>query len=304
MKILPPFVRRGAITLAREVFARRAVARREELPEFSGPVSLHMVLGKETLLMSMLALRSLEFHTGCHWRPFLHEDGSLGEGDVEELKTRFPDARIIRRAEADRTMHAALEKFPVCRENRMKHNWFLKFFDTRHHAPHEHYIVMDSDIVFFQRPGFVLDWVRDKAETFWFMEDTNEKYASPREEIEAALGLPLWARVNSGLDLMFRPGVDLDLAERFLSVFATRARYFQFLEQSLFAVTGSAWGRGGLLPAEYEISWGNFRRRRSVMRHYVATFKHDLLYVEGATGFFFQSRTRPPGRSTHSTIHV
>lgn len=303
MKIIPTPVRAQIIRFCRDVFGRRAVRAEFSRPPITAPVSLHMVLGRDTLLMGMLAMRSLEFHTGQSWQPFIHEDGSLQDADVAEFQSLFPDARIIRRAEADAVMKEALAGYPASRENRMKHNWFLKFFDTRHYAPHDRYIVIDSDIVFFKRPDFVLRWIAEKRDDFWFMEDTNEKYASPREDLEAALGFPLWHKVNSGLDLMYRPGVSLELAERFLATCAESARYFQFLEQSLFAVTGSAWKRGGVLPPEYEISWGNFKSRDAVMRHYVATFKHDLLYVEGATSFFFQTRTRRAAPS-HSTSHA
>ncbi len=291
MKVLPPVVRRGIVAFTRDVFARESVERRWELPAQSAPVSLHMVLGRRTLLMAALALRSWEFYTGMRWAPFLHEDGTFSDDDEREALRLFPDATVIRRDRADREVQEALLGHPVCHENRMKHHWFLKNFDTRHYAPHDRYIVMDSDIVFFRRPDFILRWIERRDETFWFMEDTNEKYASPRPDLEAALGVQLWQKVNSGLDLMFRPGFPLDLAETFLSRCASTARHFQFLEQSLFGVVGSVWGKGGLLPAEYEISWGNFRRPGAVCRHYVADFKNDVLFVEGGTNFWLKGRS-------------
>jgi hypothetical protein len=89
-----------------------------------------MVLSQRMMEMGMLTLRSLEFHTQRQWAPFIHEDGSFTEADVARLQENFPDARIIRRAEADRVLEEALTAFPACRENRRKHNWFLKNFDT------------------------------------------------------------------------------------------------------------------------------------------------------------------------------
>ncbi len=288
MKVLPSSLRQRAIAFCRDVLAVRAVGRREALGHHGEPVSLHMVLSKSGLLMAQLTLRSLEFHSRCLWSPVLHDDGTLGDDDVAELRRNFPDARVIRRAEADEALAEGLRDHPVCRENRTKHPWFLKVFDTRHFAPDDRYIVIDSDLVFFRRPDFVLEWMRERPETFWFMEDTKEKYSSDRAGIEAAMGFPIWERVNSGLDLMVRPAVDLDLAERFLERCAPLAREFHFLEQTFFAVAGSAWGRGGKLPAEYEISWTNFRRPGAICRHYVGPFKNDALFVEGATCFAWQ----------------
>jgi len=292
MKILPARVRQAAINFCRTNFALPAVRRRVPLPHHGQPVSLHMVLSRDGLLMGQLTLRSLEFHSGVSWAPVLHDDGTLSESDIAGLKTNFPDATVIRRAEADAALGAALAAYPLCRDNRLKHPWFLKVFDTRHFAPHDRYIVIDSDIVFFRKPGFVLDWMEKRPETFWFMEDTKEKYSSPRSGIEAGMGFPVWERVNSGLDLMVRPAVDLALAEKFLDRCAPLAREFHFLEQTFFAVAGSAWGRGGKLPQEYEISWTNFRRSGAICRHYVGPFKNDALFIEGASVFWWQSRSR------------
>lgn len=263
-----------------------------ELPLNSAPVSLHMVLSQRMLHMGMLALRSLEFHSGRLWAPIIHEDGSLTDADIAELKRQFPDARVIRRPEANAELDKVLADLPACREYRQKHNWFLKNFDTWHYAPHDRYIVIDSDIVFFRRPEQLLRWVDEGDDSLWLMEDTNEKYCMPREEIEALMGLSLWHKVNSGLDLMPKKAFDLALAEKFLSLCGPKSRHFQFLEQTYFAVAGSVWGRGGTLPREYEISWGNFRRRDGICRHYVGPFKNDLLWVEGATTFWLQSKRK------------
>ena len=289
MKFIPSALRKSILAFSRDVLARKAVQPNKVLPHHGSPVSLHMVLSQSGLLMGQLTLRSLEFHSGYSWSPILHDDGTLSDRDVQEIQTNFPDAIVIRRAEADRVLNEALAEYPLCRENRNKHPWFLKIFDTLHFASHDHYIVIDSDIVFFNRPDFVLEWITKRPQTFWFMEDTKEKYSSDRAGIESAMGFPVWQRVNSGLDLMVRPAVDLALAEKFLGCCEPLAREFCFLEQTFFAVVGSAWGHGGKLPKEYEISWTNFRRKRAVCRHYVGSFKHDALFVEGASVFWWQS---------------
>ena len=228
VRIVPPFVRRATIRFCRTVFARKAVKRRDGWPLHDYPVSLHMVLSHDTMLMGMLALRSFEYHTRHTWRPLIHEDGSLEDRDVSELLEHFPDARIIRRSEADKTLSGKLKSYPACSVHRMNHNLFLKVFDTRQYADHDHYIIMDSDIVFFRSPTFLLRWIEERAGTCWFMEDAKEKYASSREHLEKALGFPLWRKVNSGLDLMVRNAADLNLAEIFLERCAQTAKQYSF----------------------------------------------------------------------------
>ena len=293
MKLMPPFMRRGLIRAGRDYFAPRAVARRRDWPVDRSGVSVHMVVGHDMLPMGLLALRSWEFHTRRQWRPFIHEDGSFTARDRELLRLHFPDSSIIDRSKADREVTDALAGFPACRIHRTNHNWFLKVFDTRHYAPNERYLILDSDLVFFRRPTVVLDWVDGSGEEMWIMEDEREKYSHPRTDIESAMGLRLLERANSGLDLMPKSAADLALADRFLAQCANTSRQYEFLEQTIFGLWASAWGWGGLLPRdEYEISWNSFRGPKAICRHYIGLSKHDALYVEGAPSFWWQSRAR------------
>ena len=290
MKILPDFVRGSLIRIGREVFAPKAVASREALPSNDADVSLHMVVGHDMLLMGLLALRSLEFHTRCRWSPVIHDDGSFSTEDERILMRHFPDARLVRRAKADKEVPEALAGFPACRQNRMKHHWFLKVFDTRHYAPNDRYIVLDSDIVFFRRPDAILRWVSEGADSMWVMEDDREKYSHPRGDLEAFLGKKMLPRANSGLDLVPKEAASLELAEAFLERCAATAPNYAFLEQTIFGLFASSWGKGGLLPRrEYEISWNALRGAGSVCRHYIGPAKNDALFVEGATTFWLQS---------------
>ena len=289
MKILPDAVRGAAIKFCRDRFARPAIARRRELPPHGRPVSLHMVVGKSMCLLGMMGLRSFERHTGYSWAPFIHDDGTLDDGDAAEWKRQFPDCKIIRKPRADEEVGRALEAFPACRDHRLRHHWFHKVFDTRHYSPHDHYIVLDSDIVFFRKPEILLDWVFRCPDLLWVMEDTREKYSGPRSAIEEKLGFPLMPKVNSGLDLIPKERYPLALAETFLEKCAQGANHYEFLEQTIFAVMASAAPQGRHLPPEYEISWTNFRRPGAVCRHYVGPAKNDAFFIEGATWFYFQS---------------
>lgn len=292
MKILPSFIRQSVIAAIRNTLAPKILRTPCKFPHHGRPVSLHMVVGKSMCLLGMTGLRSLEIQTGVTWGAFIHDDGTLDDRDVENWKSHFPDCTVIRKAEADEAAGRSLGAYPCCRENRLKHHWFLKVFDTRLHAPHEHFIVLDSDILFFRRPDLVMDWIRDCPDSFFVMKDTREKYSGPRSEIEEKLGRPLMERVNSGLDLVPKKFFPLEPMEEFLRKYAPVATHYEFLEQTIFAVCASSSGTGRHLPPEYEISWNNFRNRESVCRHYVGPFKFDAFFVDGIAGLFLEQLLR------------
>jgi hypothetical protein len=282
-RLLPKPVKDAGVRLFRDVLADVVLSKPAELPSFAEPISLHLLMSNATRQMGLLALRSYEWSTGFRWETFIHDDGTLTSPDLEKIAQVAPYATIVRRTDADKLAAELLKAHPQCASNRMKHNWFLKFFDCCFHAPHPNYIVLDTDVIFYRKPDEILDWCRNKPGSCHYMKDARETYCSPRSEILERVGLDLWEAVNSGICLMPKSAVDLDLSERFLAEFAENARHYIFLEQTLFAVAGAALGRGGTLPETYEISWKTLRRKDGIARHYVGIIKHDLLYAEGVT---------------------
>lgn len=262
-------------TLAFRVFQR---PEKEEVP-----VSVHMLVSSKTWHAGVLAAMSFEFHTGRRWPLFIHEDGTVTDSDRSKIERLLPGVRFISRAESDRETTSALQTYPKCLDHRTRHNLFLKFFDVIPFAPHERFIVLDSDVIFFKRPQEILDWADSGSSACLYNEDTREKFCIPRNEIEKVLPVTLLPRFNSGLVLMQKSAMDLDLASQLLSAFEITAHAPQFFEQTLYALVASVNpGGGASLPRTYNISWDYWKDPGSICRHYVGEFKHDLLYIEGA----------------------
>lgn len=241
-----------------------------------------MLVSSKTWHAGILAAASFEFHTNRRWDFYIHEDGSVSSAQRRQIETFLPGIRFVPRSEADERAARLLAPHPHCLANRQKHNLFLKFFDALTFVEEERFLVLDSDVLFFRTPAEILAWADSNAITCHYNEDTREKYCIPREDIEAALRVTLLPRFNSGLVLMQRKAMDPSLAERLLTAFEVSAHAPQFFEQTLYALMATT-NPGGAqaLPRTYNISWGYFRERGSICRHYVGKFKHDLLYIEG-----------------------
>lgn len=296
-RMLTGFARRTLAAVGRGPFSRMALAcfRRPE-PSAEG-IGIHMLVSGSTIHGGMLAAASLELHSGRRWKWFVHSDGSVTDRQAADLCRIFPDIRYIAREEADIRSAEFLRAHPMCLANRSRHNLFLKFLDVAAFAEGPQLMVLDSDVIFFSRPREILEWVDTRSKVARYNEDTREKFCIPRGEIEAALPVVPPPRFNSGLVLMPRDAMNLDLAERLLKIFEDRAHAPQFFEQTLYALMAGVNPEGAAaLPRSYEISWGYLRSRGSVCRHYVGEFKHDLLYIEGATTLAM--------RSALSRLHV
>jgi len=265
--------------------------RRPERREESA--SVHMLVSSRTWHAGLLAAASFEFFTGRRWPLFIHEDGTVGVDARAEIGRVLPGVTFVPRAEADARAAEAFAGCPLSLAHRAKYNLFLKFADTLAYADRERFIVLDSDVLFFREPSEILAWADSGSRECLYNEDTREKFCIPRGEVAARAGAELLPRFNSGLVLMQKAAMRTGRTEEFFAQIGDAAHAPQFFEQTLYALMASENPGGGCaLPRTYSISWGLWREKGCISRHYVGDFKHDLLYIEGAPILLSAFRSR------------
>ncbi len=251
----------------------------------SSPVPVHMLTSKHDWHMALWMLASLHEATRLSWEIVLHEDGSLGDFQLESFTRLFPDIRIIRRKDANIRMSGLLKPYPRCANyrNRMPHG--LKAFDIPQLTDAPRFLLLDPDVLFFSRPWEILDWINTPDDlSCWFNQDMQEPSPLSLERARQEFGIELWPRVNSGLCLLTRASVsDLDAMESWLSLPELQNPDTQWrVEQTLLALSASRTGRGGLLSPDYEVSTARHRRSDCITRHYVGRVR-DRFLSEGVT---------------------
>jgi hypothetical protein len=243
-------------------------------------IPVHVLTGREDWLLACWMLASWFHTTQRNWRVIIHDDGQLPPEARPAIEKIAPGVEWIGAAEADRAVLDALEGHPACRKYRLTHPLARKIFDIPTLTAGNRFIILDSDVLFFRKPEAILRWCEGGAGECWFNEDLKESLPIPPEEAREKLGIDVWPRVNSGLCLMERAAIDLDLCERALRETSLLNGHIWVIEQSLFAICASARGRGGLLPPEYEVSLGSHARPGAVARHYVGAVRQRF-YGDG-----------------------
>jgi len=243
-------------------------------------VPVHVLTGAKDWELAAWMLASFFHFTEHAWPVVIHDDGTLPEEGKAVLTSLFTRTRFISRKDADKAMEKALKPFPFCYEYRGMHPLALKSFDMAHFAGGQQFIVLDSDVLFFSYPTEIMQWAKQTTEECWFNADVQEGSLLSQHEAVTELGVDLWPRVNSGLGLIYKPAMDLDLCDRALAQTTILRGHIWRVEQTLFALCGSNFGRGGLLPARYEVSLGKWSREDAVARHYVGAVR-DRFYGEG-----------------------
>ena len=247
------------------------------------PVPVHFLVSRYDWRMALWMLVSLHETSSLRWSLILHEDGSLEESQFDIFATLFPGVKVIRRTEADLLMKERLADYPRCAEYRSRMPHGLKSFDIPQMAEASRFLMIDPDVMFFDRPGEILNWVGNSDDrSCWFNQDFQEPSPIPPEQAEGELGVTLWPRINTGLCMLTRNSVNrLDAMEEWLGHPALQDPKVQWrVEQTLLALSASKAGKGGLLPSTYEVSPNKHRQSDSIARHYVGCVR-DRFVGEG-----------------------
>lgn len=186
----------------------------------SPQAQIHQLLGHRHVGMGLWSLASLVGTAGCALGVVIHDDGTLTDADRALIERQLPGVRIISRSEADARVRGLLAAYPACTGYRFgnvavsnhrgqSYNMFIMaliLFDINLLADCDKVIVLDADVLFFQRPDDLVRWATDPA-------DTRTLYSV--EGFKATLGpdrrlsfSPKAAQtLNSGLLCLNRPAV-------------------------------------------------------------------------------------------------
>jgi hypothetical protein len=243
-------------------------------------VPIHILAGAADWQMCAWTLASLIQASEHSWPVVVHDDGTLPEDARGSLMHLFPQARVITRKEADKTMERVLKAYPFCLEYRAMQRLGLKVFDFAHFASGNRYIILDPAVLFFRYPVEILRWAETDSRDCLFAKDAFEGSLLTSQQAKTELDVELWPRVSTGIALIQKSAVDLDLCDRALAETTILRGAIARVEQTLLAICASRYGEGGLLPPEYEVSQGKHASTGIVARYYVDAVRNRF-YAEG-----------------------
>lgn len=208
----------------------------------------------------------------------VHDDGSLTDEHCADIQRILPHARVIRRAEADAVMEEVLRDYPRALDFRRENNLALKIFDFVHYLHGDRFMLLDSDVLFFERPAFLLEQLESSTnDRNYFNRGQNSAYTIPPERLDELTGIHVPRLVNSGLGVVHADSIRYDWTEEFLGYDGIHSHFWR-TEQTLFTLCSARHGMD-LLPPEYDVYLTEGLGERPC-RHYVGPIRH-LMYAEG-----------------------
>jgi len=278
-------LRNGGPLVVRETERQRrameaAAATLPPLPARPGAprVSLHLLTGRRFWYQTAFCLHSFARHAEADVSAHIYDDGTFDDALQAQLHRlgpglTFHSAGSIR-ARLDDLLPAA--KFPVLRERWRNYPNIRKLTDP-HLGASGWKLVIDSDLIFFRRPGFLLDWCAAPDRPLHAV-DCEESYGYSRSLMEKLAGAPIPPLVNVGLCGLRSESLNWPELEAWCAELIAREKTSYYLEQALVAMLAARAQPCAVAPAADYLTKPDRHEGampRAVMHHYVAESKRS-----------------------------
>ncbi len=239
------------------------------------PLELHLLTGGRFWYQTAFCLWTLARHAGRTLSPVIYDDGTLTDEFRQPLVRLFPAVRFVSSGETIARLdeHLPATKFPHLRERWVNYPNLRKLTDP-HLGRSGWKLVLDSDLLFFRRPDFLISWLDQPTQPLHAV-DCETSYGYTRPLLNSLPAQPLADLVNVGLCGLNSSELDWEKLELWCRTLHEREGTSYYLEQALVAMLVA--GREcaiapaadyATLPVEAEAI-----ECHAVMHHYVAESK-------------------------------
>jgi hypothetical protein len=239
------------------------------------PIPVHVLTGRRFWYQTAFCLHTLSAHARRPVHPVIHNDGSLSQEEAGCLTRLFPAARVVPLAESAARLEAFLprDRFPALRERWDHYPNIRKLIDP-HLGSHGWNLVIDSDMLFFREPAFLVGW-SDSPRAPLYSVDVQNSYGYSRRLLDRLAGSPIPELVNVGLCGLDSSALDWQRIEGWCRTLFEREGTSYYLDQALVAMLLA--GRAcAVAPAEEYVTLPRPPEAlecRAAMHHYVAESK-------------------------------
>jgi len=247
------------------------------VPEGTRLLEVHFLSGAKYWYQTLFCAWSLQAHCSSRITPVVYDDGTLAQEHAGHIIGAIPWTRFVWIAEIESKLDRLLPvgRYAELRRRRLSYPHLRKLTDV-HCGLGGWKLVLDSDMLFFKEPRFVLDWLAS-PKSACHMIDSFPAYGYSVKLMEELAGAPIPSLVNVGLCGLLSESINWSELERWCTVLTTREGMSYFLEQALTAMLVANQPTVAAPPSEYLVmpSLKEGRTPAAVLHHYVAHSKRS-----------------------------
>lgn len=292
---LPLYVklrRYGVMNTIRRLYYQRLMARMGSVSlatqSAAQPCEVHLLTSTWDWDLALWALLSFYHWASIDWPLVVHDGGGLGPQEWSCFKTHFPNARLVPASQADGLVNHWLAERDLSAtiHARANYNLMRKVIDTAVVCQAPRYILLDSDVLFFRTPTYLLHLVHESNQRFHLLRDYQDSYSIDFDTAQGKLGINLPPTINTGLAVIPKSAVDFAAMDNIFQQSVIPLDQDGFAEQTILALIASLAGFD-YLPEDYKVVTGRMDSQTDTFRHYVGPVKR-LFFDEGVPWFLQQ----------------
>lgn len=199
-------------------------------------LDIYFLTGKKYWYQTIFCAYSFAQHTNESIRPVIYDDGSLEKKYQEEILRIFPCAKIVLHAEIEEYINTFLpeSKYPYLRERRRHQPHMRKIIDIRVSSSGWK-LVLDSDMLFFRNPEFLVDWLKNPKQPC-YMVDIQNSYGYSKALMASLSQAKIPDRINVGICGLNSEDIDWEKLEYWSKTMIEREGTTYYMDQALSAM--------------------------------------------------------------------
>jgi hypothetical protein len=248
-----------------------------DVPARGRSFEVHFLTGAKYWYQTLFCAWSMQANSACRLTPVIYDDGSLTAELAGYIERAIPWSCFLRLPEIEEKLDGLLPaaRFPELRRRRLTYPHLRKLTDIQIGA-RGWTLVLDSDMLFFREPRFVLDWLAS-PEAICHMADVDSAYGYSEALMEELAGCPIPRRVNVGFCGLKSDAIDWAELEFWCRAMTFREGMSYCLEQALTAMLMAGKPHITAPASDYIVlpSLEEGRSPSAVLHHYVAHSKRS-----------------------------
>ncbi len=243
--------------------------------QFESKVKICFLTGRKYWYQTIYCAFSLQQSISAQIPFQIFDDGSLTKFQCAELKRLLPTAEIIEFQEIEALLDRYLprDKFPSLRQRRLVYPHISKLIDV-HVGSSGWKLVLDSDMLFFEKPVELLDWLRNPAQAIHLI-DTESHYGYSLKLMQELAGAAIPEKINVGVTGLLSENLNWQELEKWCEALLEREGSHYLQEQALIAMLMAKTQALALPAARYRVqpTEEEVQQAQSALQHYVAESK-------------------------------
>lgn len=161
-------------------------------------LEIHTIACNNDFLYHLWSLKTFFYYSELRPKLVIYDDGTLTEYNRGIFLKDFPGCRIIQPSEYEQGMDKFFSSYQSSRKYAAIKSFFcrLKLLSVPCYAESDNIILLDSDILFFNKPIEVIEHLKNKRS--FYLSDYQNEYSYPVDSLKEMFGVDVFPKINAG----------------------------------------------------------------------------------------------------------